>query len=565
MSLITPSKSNTIQQLYTSTVPNPDAVSIGWTYPAPQNIAMSSLGYLSLFQRMDQNPRIRATQVSTDTLPHYQPFDFNLIGFSMSFELDILAILDIFHQWDLPVIAVERNEHHPLVFAGGPVPITNPEPYADFFDFFLIGEGEELLNELIETYQDYQKTSPEGSRHQLLRHLAAKVPGCYVPSLYHIEYASLSDGPITHIQPKYEDTPAMVEKRIFSREEMANNVTYSPFLTEDCVFPNTFLVEVMRGCAHRCRFCLASYSMLPARGPQLDPLKEAIAFGLRHTNKIGLLGALIADNPEFPELCEFLQHEMQQRPDLKLSSASLRIDTLTPQIAETFKQGGQQQLTFAIESGSERLRRRINKNLKQDKIFDAAEIMFRSGIKAMKLYGMVGLPDESDEDIEALGKLVQDLKKAQPKLELILGCSSFVPKAATPFQWQPRPDNKTIEHRFDMLNKMLLKKAKFRPSSAKWDFLQAVLSRGDRRLTPLIIRFHQFGATLGSLNRAYKSLCDEGIPPCPPPAWYALRDRAVDDPFAERFPWDMIHLGVDKPVLYQEGLPPKSFTGVDII
>jgi radical SAM superfamily enzyme YgiQ (UPF0313 family) len=293
--------------------------------------------------------------------------------------------------------------------------------------------------------------------------------------------------------------------------------------------------------------------MLPARGAGLGAIEAAIEEGLKHTPKIGLVGALIADHPEFEALCEKLLARMKQGENIRLSSASLRADTLSPVIAEAFKQGGQKQLTIAVESGSEWLRRRINKNLKESDIFKAAETVSQAGLKGLKIYGMVGLPDETDEDIDAMADLMRRLKKAFPKLEFHLGCSSFVPKAATPFQWMPRPDNSTIDKRFERLRKGTLKTCDFRPSSTKWDFVQAVFSRGDRRLAPVIERYGEIGASFGSLNRAVKALRAEGRIDFPNLEWYALRER----PETEILPWDVLHLGVDKPILFKEGqLPP---------
>jgi radical SAM superfamily enzyme YgiQ (UPF0313 family) len=337
---------------------------------------------------------------------------------------------------------------------------------------------------------------------------------------------------------------------------MADLVTASPILTEASYFGRTYLVEVMRGCAHRCRFCLASYSMLPARGPSLEALISTLEHGLQVSDKIGLLGALIADHPHFPELCEYLSGKLDEHPNLTISAASLRADGLTLPMAQMFKKAGQHQLTIAIESGSELLRRRINKNLKQEAIFNAADIISTAGLPGLKLYGMIGLPDETDADIDATISLLQALHKQFPRLKLIFGCSSFVPKAWTPFQWMPRLPQSLLEARFKALHKGLLKSAQFRPSSAKWDYIQAVLSRGDRRLAPLLVMYYQLGSSIGSFNRAFKALREShpGIN-LPTPDWYALRER----PEPEILPWDVLHLGVDKGVLYKEGLLPPGW------
>lgn len=544
--------------LYRPVPPVGDAVRVAMVYPAPYQIAMSSLGYLVLFQQMDVSPDVDVRRIYADTLEQHNPRDLELMGFSFAFELDVVKILDTFAAYQIPMFARDRERAHPLVFAGGPVPMSNPEPFAEFFDFFLIGEGEEMMANLVQAYRKYRDVT---DREELLRRLVADVPGLYAPSLYDVEYEG-SDGPIRAIRPRYDDVPALVEKQLVSN--MDDFVASTPILSDKAIFSSTLLVEVMRGCAHRCRFCLASYSMLPrqgsglpaARGGAMATIIGKIEEGTRYTDKVGLLGALISNHPQFPELCEFLDAKMDRHPGgLSVSSSSLRVDGLTPQIANTFKKGGQKQLTLAIETGSDRMRRRINKNLKHDQILTSASVLAQAGLEGVKFYGMVGLPDETDADVEQLADLLKEVRAQNPKLKIHLGCSSFVPKAGTPFQWQPKIDNKLVDHRFNILRKSLLKIADVRASSAKWDYFQAFLSRGDRRLTKLIVRFYELGGSLGSVNRAFKELKEEGQLDFPELDWYALRAR----PESEVLPWDMISLGTPKAILWKEGLPPPGF------
>lgn len=539
------------KRLYTPVAPVADAVRVAMVYPAPYNVAMSSLGYLSLVARLDQNPQVDVRRVDESTWRHTPVHDVELMGYSFSFELDILAILRSLEAMGIPLYAKDRDDSHPLVFGGGPVVMSNPEPYAGFFDFFLIGEGEELLDDVVREFKNLRGLN----RAEQLHRLAAEVPGVYVPSMYEVAYAGLN-GPVAAITPKYDDIPPVVEKRSLTSAALSDNVASSPILSPDAVFANMFMVEVMRGCAHRCRFCLASYTALPARGPAMQPVIERIEEGLKHTDKIGLVGALIADHPDFPELCDYLHGRMNIRPDLAVSAASLRVDTLTPQIAETFKRGKQKQITLAVESGSDRLKRRINKNIKNEQVMAAAGIVAESGLEGLKLYGMVGLPDETETDVDALADLMADLRKENKGLKLHLGVSSFVPKAGTPFQWQPRLTTKDVEKRFKRLRKQLAKVCDIRPQSARWDYFQAVLSRGDRRLAPFIERFWRLGGSLGSMNRAVKELRKEDNAAFPGLDWYALRERPED----EILPWDVISLGVPKNILWKEGQPPPGFS-----
>lgn len=541
--------------LYTPTPPRADAMSVALAYPADYGIAMSSLGYLTLFRILDQRADVAAQRITMDALARGERLkpDTALLGFSFSFELDILNILKTLAQCEIPLLARERTAAHPLVFAGGPVAMTNGEPYADFIDFYLVGDGEDVLGELVTAVQRHRTllaSAPEG-RLALLRALAAEVPGLYAPALYEVTYAA-PDGPILAITPRDATTPARVHKRSLAPD--TPDVAFSPILTPQAYFSNVFLVEVMRGCAHRCRFCMASYTTLPARASPTGGLMRAIETGLRHTPKIGLLGALIADHPDFAELCAFLNHQMDAHDGLTLSAASLRADTLSEAIVRTFVRGGQRQLTIAIETGSARLRRRINKHLSEEAIFQAARVCARAGLPSLKLYTMVGLPDETDEDIDDTLRLVRQLRRENPTLSLTLGCSSFVPKGGTPFQWVERLATPAVEKRLERLRRGLVGLAQFRPSSARWDATQALLARGDRRLGPFLLRYAAYGGSLGHIRRAWKDLPKGSLPS---QDWFALRARDQN----ECLPWDVVSLGIPRSILYQESLPREAGVG----
>lgn len=512
---------------------------------------MSSLGYLTLFRQLDVNPGVAVRRINTDNMQAESIEGLDWLGFSFSFELDILEILRMLDYYNLPLKATERPRQAPLLFAGGPVVMTNPEPYAEFFDFFIIGEGEDVLNRLVASYKRNRHLA---ERRELLAALAREVSGVYVPSLYDVTYADT--GEISEMKPLLPDLPFPVEKQFIP--DMDTVIASSPILTADTVFSDTFLVEVMRGCAHRCRFCLASYSMLPARGPSSERIREQIDLGLQYTRKIGLLGALISEHPDFEALCEYLR----TKDNLQLSTASLRADAMTPAVAATLKHGGQQTVTIAVESGSEKLRRRINKHLKTESIHRAAAITAEAGLSTLKLYFIAGLPDEDGQDLDDTVALMKALKRENPKLKLAMGCSTFVPKAATPFQWMPRESTKSLQDKHEFLRKSLVKTCDFRPSSPKWDYIQALFSRGDRRLAPFILEFSRQGANWGALNRTLKTFRESGGSlDIPPLDWYALRKR----PPEEILPWDSLFLGVSKDVLYREsGLEKSSQSTVGV-
>jgi radical SAM superfamily enzyme YgiQ (UPF0313 family) len=517
-----------------------DPLVIAWCYPASYEVSMAAMGYLLLFAQLDRHPLVEVARFTEKDFVKNSLNGVDLMGFSFAFELDILGMLDAFTKTGLPLLTADRHEDHPLVFSGGPVPMTNPEPYADFFDFFLIGEGEELLDETVSALHRLRHL-PKAEK---LLALAREVEGVYVPALYHPVFEGAT-GPQTALVPLHEGLPYPIKKRWLANMDSA--VAATSILSEASVFGHTYLVEVMRGCSHRCRFCLASYSMLPARGPSLESIIEKLTFGLQHTRNIGLVGALIADHPEFEALCHWLDNQ----DDIRVSFGALRVDRLTPAICNTLASKEGKSLTVAIESGSPALRKRINKHLSQDKIIAAMDIVAASGLKGVKFYGMVGLPDETDDDLKATIDLLKTIKKAHPRLILSLGCSTFVPKAWTPFQWMPRLPAKELARRQEFLRKGLIKTADFKPSSAKWDTVQALFSRGDRRLGVWMVAFWQAGANLGAVKRCINDLADAGTL-LPSVDWFSNRAR----PESEFLPWDCLELTVPKATLWKE-----SFTG----
>jgi radical SAM superfamily enzyme YgiQ (UPF0313 family) len=527
---------------YTPTTPVANALRFGFYYPANYAVSVSALGYLLLFALADQLPQVAATRIHTENLSAHRASHYDVMGISFAFELDILAILDGLSGLDLPLYAHERPEDAPLVFAGGPVPTTNPEPYAPFFDFFLVGDGETLLPAVLRHLHQLKQQHPTMTRQERLTQLAQTHTGVYVPSLYHVSYEG-DTGPITAISPVGPDIPAVVQRA--SVTDMDAHVAASPILSDASVYGYSYLVEVRRGCAHRCRFCLASYSTLPAKSAGLAAVWQAIERGLAYTDNIGLLGALIADHPEFADICNRLMAVMDEGRALKVSCSSLRADTLTPGMLAMLVKAQQQQVTLAIESGSPRVRTAIHKHLSQDAIMTAGQQIHQAGMPGLKLYTMVGLPTETDAAMDETLMLAKDLKRANPGLKLTLGASSFVPKAATPFQWLGREPDSLLEKRIQQMTKGLRGIAQYRPGSVKWDTLQALLSRGDRRLAPLLVQVWQHGGSAGAFNRAYKALKRT----LPDLAWYAHRER----PLNECLPWEHLHLGVDKAILWQEG------------
>jgi radical SAM superfamily enzyme YgiQ (UPF0313 family) len=422
------------------------------------------------------------------------PRQAEIIGFSMSWELDYVNILQILESLQIPVRASHRGLEHPLVFGGGPVLTANPEPFADFFDVVLLGDGETLLESFIDCYKQIRQ-APKSVQLRTL----AQVPGIYIPSLYDVEYLG-KDGEIKAICPLEVDIPPVVHKQTYR----GNNLSVSTVVTKKAAWENIFMVEVVRSCPEMCRFCLASYLTLPFRTASLEgSLIPAIERGLKITNRLGLLGASVTQHPEFSDLLDYISQP--QYDDVRLSVASVRTNTVTQKLAHTLAKRDCHSLTIAVESGSEKLRQIINKKLDNQEIIQAAINARDGGLSGLKLYGMVGIPGEEPEDLDATVTMMRDIKKATPGLRLTLGCSTFVPKSHTPFQWFGV--NKSAEKKLQFLQKQLKPQGiDFRPESYNWSVIQSLLSRGDRRLSYLLELTRNFGDSLGSYKRAFKEL-----------------------------------------------------------
>lgn len=479
--------------LFQPATPTSEAIRTIFAFPNEYSVGITSLGYQVVWATLASRPDVQVSRLFTDRHEPL-PSEPELLGVSLSWELDYTNVLTILESLKVPLRAADRTEAHPLVFGGGPVLTANPEPFADFFDVVLLGDGELLLPALVETYQ----TVRQAPRSTQLRRLA-QVPGIYVPSLYAVTYDG-ADGAIATIQPIDPDIPAQVEKQTYR----GNVLSASTVVTEHAAWENIYMVEVVRSCPEMCRFCLASYLTLPFRTASLEAsLIPAIERGLTVTNRLGLLGASVTQHPEFNDLLTYL--DRPQFDDVRLSLSSVRTNTVTEALARSLVKHDAHSITIAVESGSDRLRRVINKKLETDDIIQAAIHAKAGGLSHLKLYGMVGLPTEEAADLEATVDLLRAVKKAASGLRLTLGCSTFVPKAHTPFQWFGV--NPEAEKRLKALQKQLRPQGiDVRPESYNWSVMQALISRGDRRLSGLLERVRHYGDSLGSYRRAFKEL-----------------------------------------------------------
>lgn len=402
---------------------------------------------------------------------------FDVVAFDVTFEMDYFHIPLMLRHGRVPIMGKDRTEFDPIVIAGGPCATFNPEPFADFIDAFIIGEGEGIVSRVLDIIRDGKM---EGlNRHAILRQLA-DVSGVYVPSLYVPIYSE--DGEF-----KGYDIVEGVPKTIKRHFEMLTSGGETVVATNYTEFGAMYIIEVARGCGRHCRFCMAGYCFRVPRVRPLDILKEGVERAEKLGKKVGLMGAAISDYPEVDELVNYIRSK-----DMRYSCASLRADSLTQAVVDGLADSGQKTITIAPETGSERLRRVINKGISEEHLQNAATLSAKSGIQHMRLYIMIGLPTETDEDIEAIVGLAErtqaHMEKVGCKGRLTLSINPFIPKPFTPFQWMAMDNQKTVEKKLQYIKKALQKNRRIEVlvESPKEAYIQGVLARGDRRLGAVI-------------------------------------------------------------------------------
>lgn len=511
--------------LYNKILKTHSDISMWFFFPGPEAFAMSSLGYLWLFKELDNIGNVDVERVYSDTkTTRIMRNNVDVIAVSMSFDFDFLHVLEFLSKNNIDFKSELREENAPFIYCGGPVVTANPEPYRDIFDFFVIGDGEDGLNEeIISIITDGRRKSL--SRIEILNNIS-KLEGVYVPVLY-------SKKILNQVRN---------DKKIVKRTKKLVNCVYTPILSNKAFFPNTFILEVERGCANRCGFCLASYMNLPIRHADYNQIINLVDNALKYTNKIALLGAQVTSHPNFINICKYIETRIDNGENIELSVSSLRVDAFVPEIVDVLVKAGQKNLTLAIEAGSERLRRVINKNLSEEQIFKAVETAKSCGLRGLKFYGMIGLPTETQEDIEELVNLAQKLRNNYKGFDFSFGFSTFVPKPNTPFQWFGRDDEKNLEIKSNYLKKELHKLGiQVAISSVKWDYYQAVLSRGDAKLGEYLIEVYKQGGKIGAFRKAAKNLNIDTD-------YYAIKNYDYDS----ILPWNFIDIKPGKEFLIEE-------------
>ena len=456
---------------------------------------------------------------------------FDVVAFDVTFEMDYFHIPLMLRHGRVPIMGKDRTEFDPIVIAGGPCATFNPEPFADFIDAFIIGEGEGIVSRVLDIIRDGKMEGLD--RHAILRQLA-NISGVYVPSLYVPIYSE--DGEF-----KGYDIVEGAPKTIKRHFEMLTSGGETVVATNYTEFGAMYIIEVARGCGRHCRFCMAGYCFRVPRVRPLDILKEGVDRAEKLGKKVGLMGAAISDYPEVDELVTYIRSK-----DMRYSCASLRADSLTQAVVDGLADSGQKTITIAPETGSERLRRVINKGISEEHLQNAATLSAKSGIQHMRLYIMIGLPTETDEDIEAIVGLAErtqaHMAEVGCKGRLTLSINPFIPKPFTPFQWMAMDHQKTVEKKLQYIKKALQKNRRIEVlvESPKEAYIQGVLARGDRRL----------GAVLAACaaDRGSKSFKSEMKAAGLDMDDMNYRERSFD----EFLPWSHLDMGMDEGYLEME-------------
>jgi radical SAM family uncharacterized protein len=496
---------------------------------------------------VDMEAALRAAGKPLLSLESKHPLkDFDVIGFSLDYELTYSNVLNILDLGQVPVPAKERTDDHPIVIAGGSC-CLNPEPMADFIDFFVIGECEEALPGLLDTLRDWKKS--QATRKELLKQVAS-IPGVYVPSFYQVDYEP--DGLFKSISPIESEAKPVIQRRFVDRLPPPVTRPAVPYIE---VVHDRGAVEIQRGCTRGCRFCQAGILYRPLRQrPQAEIIK---AVGELISNcgydEVSLVSLSTSDYPKIEELVTSLA---RQYKNLALSLPSLRLDSFSLKLLESLPTGRKTGLTFAPEAGSERLRRTINKGTTEERILETTAAAFARGWRSLKLYFMLGLPTETMEDIEAIVELVAKIrasgkgtKGGMPQVRISL--STFIPKPHTPFQWVAQDSEEQLNAKHEVLKAGLRRKgSRLSWHDPKVSLLEAALSRGDRRMGQVIYEAWKSGSTFDAWDERFnhQNWLDAFKKSGLEPEFYAQRERSLK----ENLPWAHIDPGVTLEFLKRE-------------
>ena len=536
------------------------------SYPDLYEIGMSNLAIPILYDILNKKPHILCERVfapwadmeaelRNNSLPlcsletHHPLSEFDIVGFSLGHEMTYTNVLNMLDLAGIPVFSNQRNDAYPLIIAGG-VCALSPEPMADFIDLFVIGEGEEVFPELLELYRDCKNND---IKRELFLKKAAHIPGIYVPSLYCVSYGQ--DGTVAKFNSLDADVNNIIDRRIIEKLPPFVSRPVVPYIQ---VVHDRAGIEIQRGCTRGCRFCQPGMIYRPLRWRSPEEITHSIDQLMQHCGykEFSLICLNAGDYPYIEQLTAML---IQRHHDdhLVLSLPSLRLDSVSEGLMDIMHQHNKRDFTFAPEAGSERLRRVINKNLTDEQIMSTLTEAFKRGWTSIKLYFMIGLPTETEEDITGIVELVRRInclkqnsnKKARIKLTL----STFIPKPHTPFQWSAQDREDQLKKKYEIVNSGLRNlRIKGSWQDLNVSLLEAVLARGDRRVGKVIFQAWKLGCTFDAWSECFHydkwvqafQECDLA------PAFYATRERSLD----EILPWGHIDAGVSNEFLRREYL-----------
>ena len=517
-------------------------------YPNTYFVGMSNLGLHIIYEEINLHPSSVCERIFLPEKKELDVYDktktplmsvetqrpmhqFDVVAFDVTFEMDYFHIPLMLRYGRVPVMSEDRTGFDPIVIAGGPCATFNPEPFADFIDAFIIGEGEGIVTAVLERIRKGRENGE--SREETISALA-QIDGVYVPVLYTPQY----DDNKRFVGYDIADGAPKIIRRHFEAFTSGGETVIATNFTE---FGAMYIIEVARGCGRHCRFCMAGYCFRVPRVRPLDILKEGVDRAEKLGKKVGLMGAAISDYPEVDELVTYIRSK-----DMRYSCASLRADSLTQAVVDGLAESGQKTITIAPETGSERLRRVINKGISEENLRTAAQLSAKSGIQHMRLYIMIGLPTETDEDIDAIIGLAErtqaHMAEVGCKGRLTLSINPFIPKPFTPFQWMAMDHQKSVEKKLQYIKKSLQKNRRIEVlvESPKEAYIQGVLARGDRRLGKVLAAC--------ALDRGSKSFKSEmkraglDMDDC------NYRERKFED----YLPWSHLDMGLRNGYLEQE-------------